>query len=148
MADQSTVLTVLDQEGDQALFEGKFQAVVMVCYENERPLQGLAGLLDWRFHGILSHCAKQGALSGRKGECVYVPARKNGIAYHLILAGAGPLSAKGERKQIPPETFSVLQKNLASLRFPQIGISRSDFGDLPDDSLGNLMKGIPLCIVR
>ena len=140
-------MVTLEQEADAALFEGKIKGIVLAFYENERPLQGLAGQFDWRFQGVVSKYIKAGAISGKEGECVYVPAEKNGKTYHLILAGAGPLSANGKRGAIPQKTWSAVKKNLTSLKLEQIGISRLDFTHGDESLFTKNLKGLPLWIV-
>jgi hypothetical protein len=137
----------LEIDGDRALFEGKLKGLAATFYENERPLQGLAGLMDWRFHGAISRCLKAGAISGKAGECVYFPVTRNGQTYHLILVGAGKASPQGRGSPIPAESLKALQKNLASLSVQQIGISRADFGGLSEDALAKHLKGAPIWIL-
>ncbi|OFZ53122.1 MAG: hypothetical protein A2428_17770 [Bdellovibrionales bacterium RIFOXYC1_FULL_54_43] len=138
----------LDVDADRALFTGEVQGLAVTFFENERPLAGLAGLLDWRFQGVISDYLREGAITGAAGQCAYIPITRNGIIYHLILAGAGESSAPGQRTKVPAETWKVLQKNLSSLKLKKIGISRRDFGDFTDDLLSKHMKGVPLWIVH
>src|SRR6478609_4308938 len=96
---------LLEMEPDHALFDGKIQGLVLTCYENERPLQGLAGLLDWRFEGALSRGVRAGLITGKPGECTYVPVAKGGRMFHLILAGGGHLVSEKKRGHLPAETL-------------------------------------------
>ena len=141
-------LTQLEMEGDRALFEGKIQGIVAACYQNERPLQGLAGLLDWRFHGCLSYYVKRGAITGEPGECVYVPVTKGGRLFHIILIGAGRSPEFGRRLVPSDELLELLRGNLEKLRLERIGISRRDFGDAENGLLAEALKGVPLCILQ
>jgi hypothetical protein len=140
-------MKALELPPDQALFDGKIQGLVLSFYENERPLQGLAGLMDWHFQGILSKNIRAGVITGKPGECAYVPVQKGDRVYHLILAGAGHTS-KNKRAPLPAETLQALQKNLTSLRLNQMGVSRSDFGNVTDDYFTKNLKGLPLWIVH
>ncbi len=133
-------------EVEKALFEGQIQGIVMTSYQNERPLCGLAGVLDWHFHGAISQCILQGAITGRVGECVYFPMNRNGTTYHIILAGAGHSTAPGERGQVPLETVHTLQKNLASLKLSKMGISKADFGHVSSEYFAKHLKGASLWI--
>lgn len=136
----------LDIDADRALFEGQLQGLVITCYENERPLQGLAGLMDWRFFGAMSQCLKAGAITGKAGECVYFPISRNGETFHLILVGSGHAPSAGSRREPPAESIRALQKNLASLRLQKVGISRKDFGNVTNDYFTKNLKGVPLWI--
>jgi hypothetical protein len=67
-------------------------AEVVVCgvWKDERPLSGLACLLDWRLAGRLSRLAKQGFLAGDVGEVLVVPARPRLPFDKLLACGLGP----------------------------------------------------------
>ncbi len=87
-------------------------AEVIACgvYRDERPLGGLAGLLDWRLAGRLSRLAKQGFLVGDVGELLALPVRPRLPFDKLIVAGLGPRGAFGEA------TFKkVLERTLDGL---------------------------------
>ncbi|MCM2277557.1 MAG: hypothetical protein NDJ89_05725 [Oligoflexia bacterium] len=137
----------LDIPAEQALFEGEVAGLVVTFHENERPLQGLAGLMDWRFQGALSRNLRSGAITGAPGECAYFPFTRHGITYHLILAGAGSAHRPGERHLPPAETIQALKKNLASLKIPKVGISRRDFGNASEEFIARQFKEVDLWIL-
>jgi len=139
-------LHALELTADRALFEGAVDGLVCLFYRNERPLHGLSGVLDWRFHGQISRVLRLGAIHGEPGECVYMPATRHGKVFHLVLAGAGVSSAPGERARPPAETLEKIRKNLLSLRVPRIGISRQDFGGATDAFLTQNLKGVGLWV--
>lgn len=132
---------------ERNLFEGSLQGMIAVCYVNERPLRGLVGLLDWRFQGVISRYLRNGWIQGKEGECAYVPVTRAGRPYHLILAGGGHVATSGERLPLSPESLQALARNLTALKLQQIGISRSDFGNVSEDYFRKNMKGVPLWIV-
>jgi hypothetical protein len=70
-------------------------AEVACCsiWEDEWPMLGLAGLVDWRLAGRLSHLAKGGFLTGAKDEVVMMPARPGLPFEKLIVLGLGKKSA-------------------------------------------------------
>ncbi|MGK5087544.1 hypothetical protein WDW86_08295 [Bdellovibrionota bacterium FG-2] len=123
-----------------ALENHAIDGLVATLYQNERPLFGLAGLLDWRFHGALSSYLRAGAMSGREGECIYIPFEKHGQVTHLIFLGCGSTKSSGTRSVPSPASLEILRKNLVSLALPKIGISKADFGN-PSEPL---LKGVPL----
>lgn len=139
---------LLDLDADRALFEGKLQGIVVSCPENERPLHGLAGLLDWRFHGAISRCLRAGALTGKAGEVTYLPIQREGRVYHLILAGSGHRKRLGDRHDLPEATLTAVEKNLRWLKLPQIGLSRADIGEESVQFFSKHLKGSPFWIVR
>jgi hypothetical protein len=87
-------------------------AEVVACgiYRDERPLSGLAGLLDWRLAGRLSRLAKQGFLLGEVGELLAMPVRPRLSFDKLIVAGLGPRSTFGDTtfKKVLERTMSTL----------------------------------------
>ena len=70
---------------------------VVVCgvWKDERPLTGLACLLDWRLAGRLSRLAKQGFLVGDVGEVLVIPARPRLPFDKLLACGLGPRASFG-----------------------------------------------------
>lgn len=87
-------------------------AEVVACgiYRDERPLAGLAGLLDWRLAGRLSRLAKQEFLLGDVGELLAVPVRPRLPFDKILVAGLGP------RARFDDETFrAVLTRTLTAL---------------------------------
>lgn len=143
---------------EQALFSSTdpLDGFVATFHTNERPLQGLAGVLDWHFHGAISNYLRAGAMSGEAGECAYLPLSlpvkdaegKPGRLFHIILAGAGASSAPGKRQELDSKTYTTLSKNIQSLKIARLGISQSDFGNASRESLAQHFKEVPLWIVR
>lgn len=65
-------------------------ALVLLIGEDERPLTGAAGLLDWRMCGWLSQQLLAGVFSGKAGEKVLTwPAGRVGVPA-VVLLGVGP----------------------------------------------------------
>jgi hypothetical protein len=131
---------------EKALFEGQFQSLVVTCYENERPLCGLAGIIDWHFHGALSQYIVSGAVTGQVGEMVYFPLVKSAITFHILLLGAGRSISPGHRESLTPSSLHDLQKNLVSLKLTKVGLSKSDFGQASSEHLTKHLKGVSLWI--
>ena len=67
-------------------------AEVIACsvFQDERPMRGLAGLLDWRLAGRLSALAKNDFLTGAEGEIVLVPGRPYVRFEKILVLGIGP----------------------------------------------------------
>lgn len=144
----SAQVTSLPIEAERALFEGQIETLVTCCYQNERPLHGLAGILDWRFRGALSSFLQKGVMSGEKGECVYIPIQGRGRTYRLILIGAGPSSHPGERPPLADSAYEILQKNLRSLNPSKVGISSADFGGITEEQVKKRFKGSTLFLLQ
>jgi hypothetical protein len=73
-------------------------AELMACaiWQDERPMRGVAGLLDWRLVGALSQLGQRGLLRGELGEVVFVPGRPRVAFEKLLVFGLGPKSGFGE----------------------------------------------------
>jgi hypothetical protein len=130
--------TPLKMSAEEALIDHQVDALVVTVSENERPLLGLAGLLDWRFQGAISGCLRAGAITGKLGECVYFPVSKNGQLYKILLLGVG------SHESVTAEALKPLQKNLANLKLNSVGVSRKDFGNPPEDLLAKHFKDVQL----
>jgi len=71
-------------------------AVLLFACTDERPLQGLAGLMDWRLAGGLSRLLKDGALTGGPGESLLTPAPSPGPS-RVFVFGLGPSASAAQR---------------------------------------------------
>jgi hypothetical protein len=73
-------------------------AELLACcvWSDQRPMRGLAGLLDWRLAGRLSSLAREGFLLGDLGEVLFVPGRPRLQFEKVLVLGAGVRSAFGE----------------------------------------------------
>ncbi len=133
-----------------SFFNGEAQCIAASVFENERPLRGIAGWLDWRFQGALSEGLRKGILTGKAGECGYVPVTRAGKLYHIVLAGGGRLSAAekdtGKRTELPAATWESLKKNLASLKLGKVAISREDLGGVSEADVEKKLKGVTVWI--
>jgi len=65
---------------------------ILPWFEDERPISGLMGLLDWRRDGSLSSLARQGIATGTRGETVLLPAGDGLPVERLVLLGCGSLA--------------------------------------------------------
>ncbi|HEX9622596.1 MAG TPA: M17 family peptidase N-terminal domain-containing protein [Polyangiaceae bacterium] len=63
---------------------------------DERPLHGLAGLVDWRLCGKLSSALGSGFASGRRGEVLMVPGRPKLPFDKVVLFGIGAVKEFNE----------------------------------------------------
>lgn len=64
-------------------------AVIVGIYEDERPLRGLAGELDWLLCGSLSRIVSTGRLRGALGEAALVASRGKIPADKIFMIGLG-----------------------------------------------------------
>lgn len=77
----SPTLRALDKLGTEIL--------VANTTVDERPAQGVAGLVDWRLAGRLSHLMRANFLTGELGEVLLVPAKPKLPFDKVLLFGLG-----------------------------------------------------------
>lgn len=70
----------------------KCEALALAFFEDDRPLVGTAGLVDWRLGGVLSKLLLRGRISGARGEVVLLPPRPRLPLHKLFLFGLGARS--------------------------------------------------------
>lgn len=80
--------------------ELRLDAMCFPFFEDERPLRGTLGLVDWRLTGQLSRVLLRGRARGTLGERVLVPGRPRLMVEKLFLFGAG------RRRDFSDEVFS------------------------------------------
>ena len=117
----------LDLKPETALSHKKINGMMLLCYENERPLRGMLGDLEWRFGGPFSKLLKEQILSGRRGEMVYFPLLWNRETFHFLIVGAGPLDHESSRLNDAKELFEAGNQKLKSLQLKEMGISAQDW---------------------
>jgi len=66
------------------------ETVLLLLPEDERPLRGDAGWVDWRLCGQISRRLLVGDLTGKLGEAALLPGREPLRATRLLLLGVGP----------------------------------------------------------
>lgn len=81
----------------QKLDEPMAAEVVACCiYEDETPMRGLAGLVDWRLAGKLSALEREAFLLGKRSEVLCVPGRPRMPFDKLLIFGLGKKSELSE----------------------------------------------------
>jgi hypothetical protein len=73
----------------ELLDEIECEALAMPFYEDERPLRGVLGMLDWRLCGFVSRMIIRGRICGCLGEAVLLPGRPHLNVDKLFLFGQG-----------------------------------------------------------
>jgi cytosol aminopeptidase family protein len=131
-------------------------AEIVACgvYRDERPLSGLAGLLDWRLSGRISRLAKQEFLLGELGEVLAVPVRPRLKFDKVLVMGLGPRSAFGDVafRQVLERTMTALSGLLvkkAVVELPGRGdgaIEPEQAVEIMFDLLDNEERDAVLCV--
>lgn len=74
----------------EALDQAEAESLCIFVSEDQRPLRGLAGLVDWRLVGALSRYVRSGFLTGKSGDALLtIPGPRLGFQ-KLFLLGMGP----------------------------------------------------------
>ncbi len=68
----------------------RFDLVVLPIFTDERPLTGLAGLLDWRECGRLSALLRREFCTGERGERVLTTVERCPWCWRVMAIGLGP----------------------------------------------------------
>jgi hypothetical protein len=78
----------------------QIDCAVIGCFAEERPLLGVAGLIDWRMYGFLSRAIQKNHFSAQDDETVLIPASDRLPCRWLILQGLGSaLELKSDKVQ-------------------------------------------------
>jgi len=64
-------------------------ALCLFLGEDERPLEGLAGFVDWRLCGALSRLLLQGFFTGKKDDQLLLPAEGRLTLARIFVVGVG-----------------------------------------------------------
>jgi len=92
-------------------------------FQDERPLKGTSGWLDWRLNGLLSHFLIEKRLTGNWKESVLIPSQGRITPRLILLAGLGKVreySSLRVRELLPSllDTLRKLEVSSVSLSFP------------------------------
>ena len=126
---------------DEILLDADNPAL-LVCsvFEDQRPLKGVAGALDWRLKGFLSRFVMSGRITGANEEYVYVPIKHESHVKHLMLVGLGAHGAKSDKHG--DQVLTGLAKRVADLKFKRVAVSRSSFPFLDENRIKRALKGV------
>ncbi len=75
------------------LDEANVELCACSIWTDERPMRGLAGLLDWRLGGRLTALLRAGFLRGEVGETLLVPGKPHVPFEKVLVVGLGPRAA-------------------------------------------------------
>jgi len=80
-----------------SVVEAPADTILVLVPEDERPLRGDAGLIDWRLCGLISEHLRSGYVTGQLGEAVLLPGDIPLSPSRILLVGAGAGTARGGR---------------------------------------------------
>jgi hypothetical protein len=85
----------------------KVDAICLFVAEDERPLRGTAGFVDWRLCGELSRVLQKGFFTGVQNDWLLVPSRGRLPAPRIFVGGIG------RAKQLTPLTLGAALESAA-----------------------------------
>lgn len=101
--------------------------LILSVFEDERPLRGVSGLVDWRTCGMLSRFLARGHVTGTQGEIVlFPPGPKVGVGRGIIL-GLGPAAKYDEaryRRVVTEAADHISRLKLRSVALALPGLQR------------------------
>lgn len=108
------------------------EILVLSFFEDERPLRGASGLVDWRMNGALSRQIMDGTASGREGESLLMSTDGRISAPRLLLFGLGDSKAFDGRSF--QGLLSQFVRTIAGLKLTRLAVT------IPGSSLFSLEK--------
>jgi hypothetical protein len=78
--------------------EARVDTVVLTAFSDERPLQGLTGLVDWRLCARLSRWIRAERISGARGDSLLFPGGHRLHGARVLWWGLGPRAAYDESR--------------------------------------------------
>jgi hypothetical protein len=123
--------------------------VVTGFFQDERPLRGSSGWIDWRLNGRLSRLIQAKRLTGEWKETTLVPSEGRLVAPLILLIGLGRVSEHSTPRL--RELSAHLIMTLQGIQVPNICLS-FPCGELYNVDCGKmaevLMQGIADCLDR
>jgi hypothetical protein len=92
----------------------KTEVLCLPVFEDERPLRGTPGLVDWRLCGRVSELLVRGTMTGAPGEAVLMSARPRLMAERLMWVGGG--SSQGFAEPRFRELIGDMMQRLLGMR--------------------------------
>jgi len=114
-----------------------YDAVCVLITEDERPLEGAAGFIDWRLGGALSRVLQSGFFVGTPGEKLLVPTDQKLPAPRLFAMGLGP------RKGVTPlgveHALTAAATMVTKAGMKSVALSVSRVPQLDDTAMASLV---------
>jgi hypothetical protein len=106
----------------ESVDQAEVDSLALGLFSDERPLRGVAGLIDWRLCGMLSRFIAGGRLSGAGAERVLMPGAGRIGASRVFVFGLGPrdgfAGALPDLARTIPEVLTAAGCQRAALALP------------------------------
>jgi Cytosol aminopeptidase family, N-terminal domain len=123
-----------------SVVEAPADTILVPVPEDERPLRGDAGLVDWRLCGLISDQLRSGYVSGQLGEAALLPGSRPLSPVRLLLVGTGSAPARGGSRPILRAMRSAAGK-LLMMRSPAALLALPGAIDFAEDAV-SLLRGL------
>ena len=85
------------------------EAVVLLFFQDERPLKGASGMVDWRMCGAISNMILSERISGEKGESILIAPSRKIKGKKILMIGLG-ISSEIDEEKIRKTGMEVINK--------------------------------------
>jgi hypothetical protein len=123
-----------------SVVEAPADTILIPVPEDERPLRGDAGLVDWRLCGLISDQLRSGYVSGQLGEAALLPGARPLSPSRLLLVGTGSPPPRGGSRPILRAMRSAAGK-LLMMRSPAALLALPGAIDFAQDAV-SLLRGL------
>ena len=123
-----------------SVVEAPADTILVPVPEDERPLRGDAGLVDWRLCGLISEQLRSGYVSGQLGEAALLPGARPLSPSRILLVGTGSAPPRGGSRPILRAMRSAAGK-LLMMRSPAALLACPGAIDFADDAV-SLLRGL------
>lgn len=123
-----------------SVVEAPADTILVPLPEDERPLRGDAGLVDWRLCGRISEQLRSGYVSGQLGEAALLPGSRPLSPGRILLVGTGRPPARGGARPILRAMRTAAGK-LLMMRSPAALLACPGSIDFAEDAVA-LLRGL------
>lgn len=114
-----------------AIDEVPGRMILATFCEDQRPLKGSVGLIDWRMNGKLSDLILNNRINGEFSDALMMPTQGRLTAKEVLLFGLGKNSQLSEERF--EQIFPVMVQKLVKLKSRDLALT---LGDLARDFMG------------
>ncbi len=117
---------------------GDVDALCLFVAEDERPLRGTAGFVDWRLCGALSRVLLEGFFRGTEGECLLLPTGGRLPMKRIFVVGIG------SRRKLDPAGLGRILSNASEMlqraKVPSVALEVPGEGTLDEKARSGALQ--------
>jgi hypothetical protein len=132
------------RSAEEVLLGNESDGELVICsiFEDQRPIKGVAGGLDWRLRGLISEFIKKGRIAGSRDELVYLPIRHQHGMRHLLVVGLGELHGHEGQPRDEAPLLERMARAAGRMNFRRVALSLSSFPFGDEQKIRRAFKGI------